>query len=88
MVISTLHTFTVPIDVREWMDSASQSSKLLLMSYLEDLTETMPLEGQATACSMESSPFLWFTFDSAFDCDMFAGNVAKVWREGWWLSND
>ena len=81
-------TFTVKISVREWMPDASELSKRVLLNYFKDVASGKDFRSGVTACAMESSPALWFTFEDYSDFVDFTNELTALWNDGEWLSYD
>jgi len=87
-MIANYLTFTVVVSVYGWMLSESQASKLLLLSYLTDIAETLPFKNQCTICALNSEPILWFTFASEVDATLFKATIEKIYNQGQWIGNE
>jgi len=83
-----MQTFTIAVPVIEWMKSEQKASTLLLMSYLEDISESLEFRNTATACALDHAPMLWFTFASEDDANDFQTVINEIYNLGGWLIND
>lgn len=81
-------TFTIGVPVYEWMKSEKPASKALLLSYLEDIAESMEFRNTVTACAIQNAPMLWFTFASEEDAKDFQYLINELYNHGGWLAND
>lgn len=84
----SFRTFTVSVDVFQWMKSTSEASKLMLCTYLEDVAESLDFRQAATACALHSQATLWFTFANEHDAADFRAVIDQIYNLGGWLIND
>jgi len=83
-----MQTFTVAVAVYEWMHTEQKASALLLLSYLEDIAESLEFRNTATACALQSEPMIWFTFSSEEDANDFQTVIESIYNLGGWLAYD
>lgn len=88
MQANTITTFSVILPYGPWVGETNTTGADLLLSYFEDVMSEMPIEAGATACRMEESPNLMFTFRTLVDALMCQQEIERTWQTAWLVPND
>lgn len=81
-------TFSVVLNYSEWVGEKNTTGADLLLSYFEDVLSEMPIGNGATACRMDSAPYLMFTFRSKEDANVCLAEIERTWQQSWLANNE